>query len=291
MPATAIRNYEIDTQDVEYLRHGDKPLLARIFRPRGHGPFPAIIDLHGGAWNLGDRLMDTPINEPLAKSGVVVMALDFRMPPVASYPASMEDINYAIRWFKARAADFGSRPELVGLIGSSSGGHQAMLAAMRPRDPRYSSLPLPAGAGPVDATVRCAILLWPVIDPLARYRYAKKLKAAGAPYPEFVDLVLPLHDKYWKTEEAMAEGNPALALERGERVETPPVLYVQGAADIVHPRVDLDRFVASYRKAGGKVQLELFENAAEGFIVRRPTAPASLQAIEKITTFVHLRAG
>ena len=291
MPATAIGNYEIDIQDVEYLRHGDKPLLARIFRPRGQGPFPAIIDLHGGAWNLGDRLMDTPINEPLAKSGVVVMALDFRMPPVASYPASMEDINYAIRWFKARAADFGSRPDLVGLIGSSSGGHQAMLAAMRPRDTRYSSLPLPAGTAPTDATVRCAILLWPVIDPLARYRYAKKLKAAGAPYPEFVDLVLPLHDKYWKTEEAMAEGNPVLALERGEPVETPPVLYVQGAADIVHPRVDLDRFVASYRKAGGQVQLELFENAAEGFIVRRPTAPASLQAIEKITTFVHLRAG
>jgi len=291
MPATAIRNYEIDIQDVEYLRHGDKPLLARIFRPRGQGPFPAIIDLHGGAWNLGDRLMDTPINEPLAKSGVVVMALDFRMPPVASYPASMEDINYAIRWFKARAASFGSRPELVGLIGSSSGGHQAMLAAMRPRDPRYSSLPLPAGTAPVDASVRCAILLWPVIDPLARYRYAKKLKAAGAPYPEFVDLVLPLHDKYWKTEEAMAEGNPVLALERGERVETPPVLYVQGTADIVHPRVDLDRFVASYRKAGGQVQLELFENAAEGFIVRRPAAPASLEAIEKITAFLHERAG
>lgn len=291
MPATALRNHEIDIQDVEYLRHGDHPLLARIFMPRGHGPFPAIIDLHGGAWNLGDRLMDTPINEPLAKSGVVVIAIDFRMPPVASYPASMQDINYAIRWFKARAADFGSRPELVGLIGSSSGGHQAMLAAMRPRDPRYSSLPLSAGGAPLDATVRCAILCWPVIDPLARYRYAKKLKAAGAPYPEFVDLVLPLHDKYWKSEDAMAEGNPVLALERGEPVETPPVLYVQGSADIVHPRVDLDRFVASYRKAGGQVQLELFDDVAEGFIVRRPAAPASVQAVEKITAFVHFCAG
>ena len=111
MPATN-RNYEIDIEDVEYLRHENKPLLARMFKPRGQGPFPAIIDLHGGAWNLGDRLMDTPINEPLAKSGVVVMALDFRMPPEAPYPASMADINYAVRWFKAHAGQFGSRPDL-----------------------------------------------------------------------------------------------------------------------------------------------------------------------------------
>jgi acetyl esterase len=286
MPAS-IRNHEIDIEDVEYLRHGDKPLLARIFQPRGAGPFSLIIDLHGGAWNLGDRMMDTPINEPLAKSGVVVAALDFRMPPEAVYPASMIDINYAIRWFKSQAARFHIRPDLVGLIGSSSGGHQAMLAAMRPRDSRYSSLALPAGTPVADATVRCAILCWPVIDPLARYRFAQKLKAAGAPYPEFVDLVLPLHDKYWKNEDAMAEGNPALALERGEPLATPPVLYLQGSADIVHPRVDLDRFVAGYRKAGGHVQLELSEGASEGFIVRRPTAPASVQAIAKIIEFVH----
>ena len=286
MPA-ANRNYEIDIEDVEYLRHGNKPLLARMFKPRGQGPFPAIIDLHGGAWNLGDRLMDTPINEPLAKSGVVVMALDFRMPPEAPYPASMADINYAIRWFKAHAGQFGSRPDLVGLIGSSSGGHQAILAAMRPGDSRYSSIPLPSDSPKVDASVRCAILCWPVIDPLGRYRYAKKLKAAGTPYPEFVDLVLPLHDKYWKTEDAMAEGNPALALERGERVETPPVLYIQGAADIVHPRVDLDRFIVNYRKAGGSVELEMPEDAAEGYIVRRPEAAASVRGITKIIDFVH----
>src|SRR6185295_42801 len=91
---------EIDVEDIEYLRHGDKPLLARLFKPKGAGPFPLVIDLHGGAWCVGDRLRDTPINEPLARSGVVVAALDFRMPPDASYPGSFVDINYAIRWFK-----------------------------------------------------------------------------------------------------------------------------------------------------------------------------------------------
>ena len=47
-------SYEFTTEDVEYLRHGDKPLIARLYKPKGDGPFPAVIDLHGGAWNSGD---------------------------------------------------------------------------------------------------------------------------------------------------------------------------------------------------------------------------------------------
>src|SRR5262249_24781187 len=171
-----------------------------------------------------------------------------------------------------------------------SGAHQAMLAGMRPHDPRYAALPLPAGAPAVDARLRCVVLCWPVIDPLARYRYAKQLKESGKPHPELLDQVIPLHDKYWQSEAAMAEGNPVLARERGERVELPPVLYIQGTKDVAHPRVDLDRFVAHYRKAGGQVQLELFEGEAEGFAIRNSSSPASGQAQEKIIEFVHQQA-
>jgi acetyl esterase/lipase len=283
--------YEIEIEDVEYVRHGNAPLLARLFKPRGRGPFPIIVELHGGAWCRGDRLNDAGINEPLARSGVVVAALDFRMPPVAPYPASMADINYAVRWVKARAAALGSRADLVGVLGVSSGGHQGMLAAMRPRDPRYSAIALPAGAPPVDASLRCAVLCWPVIDPLARYRYAKRLKAAGPPYPDVVDSVLPAHDQYWQTEEAMAEGSPVLALERGEAVELPPVLYLQGSRDQAHPRPDLDRFVALYGRAGGQVELELYEGEGQAFITRNPGSPNAGKAIERIIEFVHKQLG
>ena len=285
MKAEALVNYDFDVEDVEYLRHADKPLLARLFKPRGTGPFPLIVELHGGAWCHGDRLNDTIINEALARSGVVVAALDFRMPPVAAYPASLADINYAIRWCKTRAAELGSRPDRVGVLGVSSGAHQAMLLGMRPRDPRYSALPLTAAT--VDATVRCVVLCWPVIDPLGRYHYAKKLKEGGKPYPDLVDQVLPSHDEYWKTEEAMAEGSPVRALERGERVELPPALYVQGTKDLAHPRPDLDRFVAEYRKAGGRVALELYEGEGQAFITRNSSSPNASKAIDKIIEFVH----
>jgi acetyl esterase/lipase len=291
MTSQASTGHEIAVRDVEYLRHGDRPLLARLFTPRGDGPFPMIVELHGGAWCRGDRLSDTSMNEPLARSGVVVAALDFRQPPEASYPGSLVDISYAVRWLKSRAGDFRSRPDLVGIMGASSGAHQAMLLAMKPRDPKYAALPLPAGAPAVDGGVRCAVLCWPVIDPLSRYRYAKALKAGGAPYPEVVDRVLPSHDEYWRTEAAMAEGNPTLALERGETVETPPVLYIQGTQDKAHPRPDLDRFVAHYRKIGGQVDLELLEGEAEGYINRKPASPAVDRTISRIIEFVHKQLG
>jgi len=282
MTANAAKLYDIAVEDVEYLRHGDLPLLARLFRPRGQGPFPLIVELHGGAWNLGNRLQDTGINEQLAQSGIVVAALDFRMPPVASYPASLVDINYAIRWLKTQAPQWGSRPDLVGAFGISSGGHMAMLLGMRPRDPRYAAISLPAGAPAVDAGLRCVVMGAPVIDPLGRYRYAKQLKEGGKSYPEFVDLVLPLHDKFWQSEDAMAEGSPVRALERGERVELPPVLYIQDTKDIVHPRADLDRFVAQYRQAGGQVELELFEGASDAFAPRDPAAQAAVPALRRM---------
>src|ERR1700676_4938855 len=178
MPATAPKSsaHEVDVEDVEYLRHGDTALLARLFKPRGQGPFPAIVELHGGAWCLGNRLNDTTINEQLPHAGILVAALDFRVPPVASYPASLADINYGIRWLKTQAATLGTRPEMICTFGISSGGHQAMLLGMRPRDPRYTAIPLSG-----DASVRGVIMGAPVIDPIGRYRYAKQLKEKGNP--------------------------------------------------------------------------------------------------------------
>jgi acetyl esterase/lipase len=277
--------HDIAVEDVEYLRHGGTPLLARLYRPQGPGPFPMMVELHGGAWCRQDRLADTLIHEALAKSGVVVASLDFRQPPAAGYPASFQDIHYGIRWLKARAHELGSRPDMVGSMGNSSGGHQAMLLAMRPFDPRYAALPR-SGAS-TDATVRCVILCSPVIDPLGRYHYAKQLKAGGPPYPALVDEVLPCHDAYWGTEDAMADGCPALALERGETLQLPPVLYLQGTEDQAHPRPHLDRFVANYRQAGGVVDLELFGGEGQGFIMRKAGSPASNRALDMIVEFVH----
>jgi acetyl esterase/lipase len=287
--AKGAASFSFDVEDVEYLRHGDNPLLMRLFRPRGEGPFPLMVDLHGGAWCNQDRTGDTLFNETLARSGVVVAALDWRMPPEAGYPASLADINYGVRWLKARAESLNARGAKVGVIGISSGGHQAILGGMRPSDPRYAALQL-AGAAGMDARVACAVLVWPVIDPLRRLQHALAMQKSGKTYPAQLDSVVPLHYKFWGTDAAMEEGNPVGILERGEAVELPPVLYVQGGNDVVHPRADLERFVAAYRRRGGEVDLALYEGEAEGFI-RNPSSKAAPLALARIVDFVHRTLG
>jgi acetyl esterase len=285
MDTAQLVRYEIDVTDVEYIRHGDKPYLARVYKPRGKGPFPLLIDIHGGAWTKKDRTSDEGTDAPVAKSGVVVASLDFRMPADGSncgYPASMQDINYAIRWFKSHAAQFDIDPKRVAVLGVSSGGHQAMLTAMRPHDARYAALPGPAG---VDATVQCAVMCWPVIDPLGRYEYAQGLK--GGQHDKQANEWIKSHDLWWGSTDAMAEGNPTRALERGEKVVMPPVVYIQGTADLAHPVPNRERFIAGYRKAGGKVDLHLFEGVGEAFITNDPNSQQARDAVAKIIEFLH----
>ena len=259
-----IQVYETSVEEIEYLRHDGGTQRLTLYQPQGPGPFAAVVDIHGGAWTRGDMAECGPRAEVLAQAGLAVAALNFR-DGEHGYPASLADINFGIRWLKAQADDFNVDPGRIGLSGQSSGGHLAMLAAMRPADKRYTALPLPAGMRAMDATVRCVAMSWPVINPLSRYRNALRNRALAEP-PAWVGDLPERHDTYWKDEAAMTEGNPMLALERGEAVAMPPALWVQGRPDPVHDYHDPDggfegnepeRFVANYRKAGGEIELQV----------------------------------
>jgi acetyl esterase len=290
--ALADRTHEFDVEDMEYLRHGGKPLLARVFRPRGEGPFPALVECHGGAWCMSDRTTERLRHQAMASQGVVSIALDFRSGNEDPYPASVQDINYAVRWTKLNARALKTRADLVGLSGQSSGGHLAMLVAMRPNDPRYAAIPLPPGSPTHDASVRCVVMSWPVINPLSRYRYAQRVLAApnAAEWPKSI---IPRHDAYWRDEATMAEGNPMLALERGEKLLTPPAIWFQGRGDQVHDYKDADasfpgnepqRFVANYRKAGGEIALHYID--AERHAGHSPDLSKTGDMFERMVAFV-----
>ena len=78
MGESPMATYEYTTQDVEYLRHGDRKFMARLFKPQGKGPFPAIIEVHGGAWCNGDLNECQIYAEGFARAGLAVAAIDFR---------------------------------------------------------------------------------------------------------------------------------------------------------------------------------------------------------------------
>src|SRR5258705_7989698 len=124
--------FDLVVSEVELRRNAaGRMLMARIYQPKGHGPFPTVLDLHGGAWTRKDRLAEEPMDRALASSGLLVVAVDLTLASEAPYPACVQDANYAARWLKANAANWNGEVSRLGVYGSSSGGHVAELLAMR----------------------------------------------------------------------------------------------------------------------------------------------------------------
>ena len=169
------KQYDIKVWDVEYRRDPVRTLMARIYQPQGAGPFPTLLDVHGGAWNDQDRTANAPVDERLAASGILVVAIDVRLAREAPYPASVADANYGVRWLKSKAREWHGDVETLGALGSSSGGHVMQLCAMRPHDARYTMYPLPE-APHLDATLTYLIARSPISDPAARYEQAQKMQ-------------------------------------------------------------------------------------------------------------------
>ena len=268
------KQYEIKVWDIEFRRDPVRTLMARIYQPQGDGPFPTLLDLHGGAWNNQDRTSNAPMDERLAASGMLVVAIDLRLAPEAPYPASVQDANYGIRWLKAKAREWKGDPATVGALGSSSGGHVVELCAMRPQDSRYNAHPLPEAPN-LDATVTYVVTRSPVTDPVARYQQAEKMKRAE---------MMQNTKIYFNPWETIYDANPQMILDRGESVSLPPLLIMQGELDDnVLPAIQ-EKFAASYRAAGGECQLEIFAGC-EHMWVKEP-GPQTDRAVEMVKTFI-----
>jgi acetyl esterase/lipase len=264
--------YPFKVSDVEFRRTPKRTLLARVYQPQGAGPFPALLDLHGGAWFDKDRLANARMDEALAASGILVVAIDMTLSGEAPYPASVQDANYGIRWLKSKATEWKGDPATLGALGSSSGGHVIELCAMRPRDPRYNAHPLPAAP---DATLAYVATRSPIPDPYARFRQAEKMKRAE---------MVQKSRTYFNPWETIFEGNPQQILDRGEPVTLPPLLIMQGDLDDnVLPALQ-EKFAASYRAAGGECQLEIFAGC-EHMWVAQP-GPQTDRAHEMVKAFI-----
>jgi acetyl esterase len=276
--AQAQRNaaYEFVVKDIVYRRDGDKQRLARLYQPAGNGPFPAVLQVHGGAWNNKDRTDGQNTALDLAAAGIVVLSIDFRNAPEAPYPASLQDINYGIRWLKAHASEFGSSAGQVGAYGTSSGGHQILLAAIRPDDPRYRALPL-VDALDMDAKLAFVVSGWGVLFPLERYKLAK---AKGD------EALAKSHDVFFGSEAAQIEATPALIIERGEKVFLPPALAFQGTMDQWTTVELAERLATDYRGAGGTMDLLLLEGARHTFVNEHPFDANSVKAVAAMVAFI-----
>lgn len=266
--------YEIRIWEEDFRQVPTRMLLARIWQPVGDGPFPVLLDLHGGAWADKDRLANVAMAEAMARSGILTVAVDLRVSGEAPYPASVQDANYAIRWLKMKAPGWNGDPATTGVLGSSTGGHLALLLGMRPEDPRYNALPL-EGQPEIDARVRYVAARSPISDPLARYDNAV---ARGR------EEMAERHHTYFDPFSTIEEGNPQMILDRGEPVELPPLLIMQGGLDSnVLPAFQV-KFADSWRAAGGECQLEVFEGCDHLWVLE--PGPETDRAHDMLKAFI-----
>jgi acetyl esterase len=132
---------------------------------------------------------------------------------------------------KAHASEFNASPDSVGGAGASSGGHTLMPAAMRPDDPRHTTLSS-SDVDDHDGKVAYAIAGSPLLDSYARYQYAQGIENNN---------LMAITENYFLNEDALQEGSPQGILERGEDAALPPLLIIQGTAGHEHPDVDAAR--------------------------------------------------
>ena len=272
--------FEVDVRDVEYQSLAGKPWLARVYQPKGSAHFRP-------SWTCTAARGTTAI-------GPIMPASTKRWRPRASWwPLSisgsrrrraipLRSATSTLRFagLKLHAAEF-SGTTVVGAFGNSSGGHQVVLSALRPRHPSYSALPLPQHPE-INASLAYVIAGWPVIDPLYRFRYAKEINNQEH---------VKAHIEYWRTEEAMAEGSPQTIIEQDEQVELPPILMLLKANDKNHPLEMQERFIASYRKRGGAIEVHTFDGLPEHRMVPSPSQPETMRAIDTITAFIRRQTG
>lgn len=119
-----------------------QPLKADIHRPRSAGPHPAVLVVHGGGWEGRSREDMEAIARHLARAGFVAVNVDYRFAPAHIFPAQLRDLQQAMRWIHANAADYGIDASRVGALGYSSGAHLVSLLAVAANDDG----PLGAGA-------------------------------------------------------------------------------------------------------------------------------------------------
>lgn len=127
---------EIETEyGLVYVERDEQDLKCDIYYPKGKGPFPAVLVVHGGGWTSGSRIHMAAYGNKLAKNGIVAVAIQYRLAPKHKWPAHIEDVREALRFMRAKAAEHRIDPKKIGALGYSAGAHLVcMLAYAQPKE-------------------------------------------------------------------------------------------------------------------------------------------------------------
>lgn len=229
----------VEETDIIYKEYPEIKLIARIYRNQSNAKQPILLDIHGGAWNEGSRVGGVYYDRQLALAGFRVVAIDFRHAPDYQHPSATEDIETAIEYFRTKSEEIDGDPNHIGLIGSSSGGHLALLSGISSKQ-----------------KLDYVVALWPVSDPLYRYEYAKRVDRPS---------LIEAHENYFVDKETMLSASIPKLVGDGEYNELPPILIVQPGEDQNVPLEMTYDLMSKYQSAGGYLEYVFYPGEEHGF--------------------------
>jgi len=266
-------------RDVTYQQlPGYRPQIVDIYVPATKGPHPLVVYVHGGGWMGGHTRQSGAYSDfpkvlaSLAAEGFTVASVEYRLSHEAAFPAPLQDVNAAIRFLRAHAAQYRINPDKVGIFGGSAGGHLASLAALACRNTEID----PASAN--DHCIDAAVSWYGVMD------FASLPIAKGSP-----PAVLLGCDEVPCPADRLRAASPATWVS----AKAPPFLIIAGENDHTVPPAQSHLLEARLKAAGTDVTAIYFPGIDHSFIGKSPeeTAATSLKAANATFDFFHRKLG
>jgi acetyl esterase/lipase len=213
------------TKHITYRQVGNKKLKLDVFEPAQPAApgsrRPAILQIHGGGWVIGDkREQGLPLLKLLASQGWVGINANYRLSPRATFPDHIVDLKHAVAWIREHADDYDIDPHFIAVTGGSAGGHLTALMALTANAPEYQH-----GFEDVDTSLQAAVPFYGIYDFVDRNRYM-----APGTVDRFLGPVV-LKAKYKESPEKFAAASPLDQV----RADAPPFLIIHGDKDTLAP--------------------------------------------------------
>ena len=139
---TAEKLSEFETRPgVTYATHDSVALAGDLYLPKGAGPFPMLVGVHGGGWVQGARGQFQHWGKYLAARGMALFAISYRFATAKqkTFPHAVQDVLAAIQFVRGNAKEFNIAPDRIGVFGHSAGGNLGALAALGGRSPLFAN--------------------------------------------------------------------------------------------------------------------------------------------------------
>lgn len=159
--------------DILFAEHDGTALLGDLYLPQGGAKAPVLIGVHGGGWQLGNRKFYTNMGSYLARNGIAVFAIEYRLmaPGVKTYPGAVYDVRAAVQFVRAKAGELGLDPERIGLIGDSAGAHLSALVALAGSEAAFATNYTSDPYADVSPKVKAVVGFYGVYDMLAQWQH------------------------------------------------------------------------------------------------------------------------